>query len=349
MRIFKILLLLACGLALLVGPVSCGDDDDGGTDSDTDTDSDSDSDSDADTDTDTDSDGDGGNVVYAVSLTPSQDDVSGSYVYDAGNFKVYQLPGSGTAYTAADGASVDQDGLMFDLGNGSLLTTEYNDDYEVIEVEVGDETIKVFQAPLGEWTPLFDTVGLDALFYIDPYYGRLADNGISVSIEAPGNWSDGDTGTTYMLGDYNNGIEEVGYSYIYQVGGGCVLEGETEDHVEVGTLANCGEATYDGGRVATSNIPRLGWVGIKKDDPDPEEYPSACIATITGTLVDPDDNPIANVKGAVQICNPNCANYDTDADGRFTLEMDTGEDECIDFDFSPDEPLQYIHVTIMDF
>jgi hypothetical protein len=181
---------------------------------------------------------------FSVALAPTQAEISDQgaddYVVDVGTYYQYALPATGAAYTEADGASVSQDGVAFELEPGAL---------SAMETPLPDATVKVLRFPLDEWVPPFDTVGLDALYFLSPYWAEIDGGGAQLTIDLPSGWAAGDTGTVYNLGDFANGV-------FLSCGG--------EDQPQ-GELAECGTAAVEAGKVVTTPINRLGWVGLKKD------------------------------------------------------------------------------------
>ena len=151
-----------------------------------------------------------------------------------------ELPSESVEYTSSGGASVDLSGVRMDLQPGALGEQ--------------DADIKVFRAPFDEWEPRFDDIGMDALYFLSPYWYTVTGTGVELSIGPPDGWQDGDTGVLYMLGDYAGDQSYLSY----------YLECEGEE-VPVGDLVPCGSVEMSGGRVVTDPVLRFGWVGLKKD------------------------------------------------------------------------------------
>lgn len=177
---------------------------------------------------------------YAVAYRPSQQDVSdqGSddFDLDLGTHKYYALSASATAYTAAAGASVDQDDLSFDAPAADLGAS--------------DLEIKIRRIDLAQEIPPFVPAGLqlDALYYLSPYF-TSSSAGLELHFDAASlGWSAGDTGTLYMLGGFAN-------FHFLECNGSDVGDGD---------FANCGSASVVNGEIVSSRLPQLGWVGLAK-------------------------------------------------------------------------------------
>ncbi len=213
---------------------------------------------------------DGNHARYSVSYEPTTDELSDDGVFDIGDLFLYELPSESVEYSASSGASVSLSDVSFELSSNSLLTKSFvAETSEVETIPVEQVTIKVFKAvPFDDWNVPFNYLDLDALYFIGPYWAQLKDGGIVIEIEPPSGWAEGDTGTLYMLGEYDNGIEEIFSDFIYQSTDNgnpvCVNDKESNEKLDVGHLGECGIATVTNGKVITTPIPRFGWIGIKK-------------------------------------------------------------------------------------
>lgn len=214
-------------------------------------------------------DNSGGYAAYGAAYTPGQEAVSDKgaddYEYDLGTLVLYELPAEKVDYSAEDGASVDVSGVSFHLPAKSLVGREWDQDAtDFVDVPAETAEIRVFEAPLDGWKPPFDTVGLDALYFIAPRWAKLAGEGVSLSIAPPDGWSEGDTGTLYILADDVGGLGTMPEYIVGNDSGECLTSVDVLDKEPGGELADCGVAEMKDGRVITPPIPRLSWIGLKK-------------------------------------------------------------------------------------
>jgi hypothetical protein len=187
-------------------------------------------------------------VHYIVAYTPTQEQVSDlspdDFDLDVGVHYFYDAPEQTSAYTPETGASVDLDGVQIDIQPG----------------ELGDEDLEIgaLRFPIDEWVPPFvdnplleETVGsVDVLYFFVPYWTGVAEGtGLVLSIEPPDGWTEVDTGKVYVLGDFV-------LDYLYF---------PDETIVPRGEFVEWGDTSYLDGRLLTPPIPRLGWIGLKKD------------------------------------------------------------------------------------
>jgi hypothetical protein len=183
---------------------------------------------------------------YTVAYEPTQEEVSDQgaddFVFDMGTLKQFALPSEAGEYTTSGGATIsDLDGVSFELGAGDIACPEAADTCAV----------HAFEFPLDEWTPPFvhDGLALDVLYYLDPYLAEVS-GGVELHIDpAAAGWTGSDTGTVWVLGDFNVG-------YFTNCGG---------DDLPLGHMEPCVSATHDGGEIVTEPVPFLGWIGLVKD------------------------------------------------------------------------------------
>ena len=180
---------------------------------------------------------DGTHTQYAIAVKPeTQAEIDADFNFDTGTHYYYPLPGTGDDYTDTGGATVtDLDGVSFDVPPGALGTD--------------DALIQVMEFPLASWTPPFlGDVTPDVLYFMAPYFFELATDVVLHIDPTSAGWSNGDTGTLYILGDYYPGYLDCGNG---------------DEHI--GEFVECGDAGWTGGEIVTSGINRLGWVGLVKD------------------------------------------------------------------------------------
>jgi len=183
----------------------------------------------------------GGWTQYSVSFKPAQDEVSDlgvdDFDLDLGTHYYYRLPGDKVQYTPENGADISNiSGLSFSVPPGDLGEEQ--------------QQVRVLRFPLKGEKPAFvpSNLDLDVLYFVAPYYVK-SKSGIVFHIDASAlGWQQGDKGTIYMLGDFAN------LNHL-ECGG---------NQVEVGTMAPCGEATFENGEIKTDPLPLLGWFGVKK-------------------------------------------------------------------------------------
>ncbi len=211
---------------------------------------------------------------YEFLNIPTQEDISDQgeddFHYDIGIIKLYELPNESVAYSAKSGASINLSDVTFDLDADSLLGETYDENLkELVDAPIQNATIKVFKAPLSDWDVPFSPGDIDALYYISPYWVRLKDQGISLTIEPPDNWTEGNRGTLFILGSFASDVAEAS-GYIYKTSdsnGRCLADNcEACDYstVKEGAFTDCGSVTFENGKLITTPIPRFGWIGIKK-------------------------------------------------------------------------------------
>jgi hypothetical protein len=216
-------------------------------------------------------------ATYEYLATPSQDQISDEgpddYTYDLGDLHLYKLPTNASGvYRPLTGANINASGFSLIMPADSLVKNDRNiGDVPITE----NQEIRIFKAPLDTWDPPF-AKNMDALYFIDPNWAKIAGDGVSVSIDAPSNWSDGDIGSLFLLGGYISNwgnpdvVDSAAYIYFKDVNGtpNCVNNNDgsigDEEEIHEGEFANCGKAVYDGGKIVTDPMPRFTWVGIKK-------------------------------------------------------------------------------------
>lgn len=210
----------------------------------------------------------GNYATYSVAFSPTQAEVSDEgptdFEMDLGEHVLYEVDHPGVPYSVSDGASVDHGGLSFTLAPGSLVEAMWDSETkQVVDTPVDSETIRVMKAPLEEWSPGFDHLGLDALYFVGPFWAKLSE-GVSFTIAAEPSWSDGDTVEVYFLGEYSSSWGgEADYVY-FDEDGSCTSSPTAHGHIGIGELGMCGTAVVVGGAVSTPPLPRLGWIGLKK-------------------------------------------------------------------------------------
>lgn len=181
---------------------------------------------------------------YSLAFAPTQEEISAEFEYDLGEFARFTLPTDGTAYTAAGGATVtDLEGVSFDVAAGGLGDT--------------DCEIRVFSHPLDGDTPRFvpADVTLDALFFFSPYFWGVPDEaeGLSLGIDAASvGWTDGDTGSYYLLGDFASS--------------NFVACPDASEDLQLGHFEACGTVTAAAGVIPIPDFAVLGWLGLAKDE-----------------------------------------------------------------------------------
>ncbi len=198
---------------------------------------------------------------FIAGYEPTQQDISDDCSYNLGKLSLYTLPKDGVSYTRQNGAGIDIAGVSFELEPGSLVENVLDDaGTEMVDKPIDEAVIKVFKAPLNEWNPPFNYIDLDAVYFIGPYWTKLAGEGVRLSIDPPEGWSEGDTGTFYMLSNYVPG------NLIARSGDreSCIWQGLMIDYVRESELAECGTAVVKDGKVVTPPIPMTAWIGLKK-------------------------------------------------------------------------------------
>jgi hypothetical protein len=208
---------------------------------------------------------------YAFVRHPTREDISDSgeddFDLNVGILSLYTLPPGGATFDPAAGASVDLDGLAFELPAGGIVKRVVEDDIPIDH----EQAVRVFKAPLDTWNPPFGDSPLDALYFIAPRWAKLAGEGVALSLEPPPGWADGDVGTVLLLGGYtsNYGDDAVRdrSAFIYRGDDGRCINSDDHDaleQVDDGVFTACGTATMTSGRLVTSPIPRFTWIGISK-------------------------------------------------------------------------------------
>ena len=206
---------------------------------------------------------------YAFLTVPTQETVSDNgtddFDLDIGELAVYALPEESATYTSADGAEIDLSGLTATIPPDGLIK---QDGGEEISIDY-KQAVRVFEAPLDEWTPPFADVPLSALYFMGPRWARLAGDGVPLTIDAPPGLEEGDEVPVYLLGSYGSdwGDPEVSDDpdFLYVTPNGrCVNDtGEADlDWTADGVFQPCGTATVENGRLTTPPLPRLTWVGL---------------------------------------------------------------------------------------
>ena len=205
---------------------------------------------------------------YAFVRHPTQEEISDlgddDFDYAVGDLSLYELPAESAVYTPAGGASVNLSGVAFELAPGALVKAAVSEDVPIAH----DQEIRVFEAPLDEWTPPFVDVELDALYLITPRWAKLSGDGVVLAIDPPSSWQEGDTGELYLLGGFVSEwgdpdvISKGEHIYLAEDHSACLASGEGLETVEDGVLAGCGSAEVTGDRIVTAPIPRFTWVGI---------------------------------------------------------------------------------------
>jgi hypothetical protein len=204
---------------------------------------------------------------YVVHFEPTDKDVSGGD-YDLGKLQLHKLNGDSEKYTALDGATVDMKGVSYSLVPGALEEWVFDSVAgQMVMQPIEKADLRVFKASLDDGKPPFNYLGLDALYYLGPYWTKVKNYGVVLSIEAPGGEPDGTTGTLYML---SNDSPKGGLAYFDGLRH-CVWVDNSSDHYAESALANCGQVVVIEGKVVTPPVPILGWVGIIMDEPDTEE------------------------------------------------------------------------------
>lgn len=190
---------------------------------------------------------DDGRVRYVAEIFPTQEQISDEgpddFELDLGTHYWWAKPAPTRSYTPEEGATVDESGVQFEIPPGALGTEP---------LDVG-----VFRFPLEEWIPPFianpfstaTVAHADGLYYLSPYWQQVVGEGLVLTIDPPEGWTDVDTGTLYILGDW------VWY-YLELPGIG---------EVPVGEVVELGPITYEGGKLVTPPVPILGWLILVKD------------------------------------------------------------------------------------
>ena len=93
-----------------------------------------------------------------------------------------------------------------------------------------------------------------------PYWTKLDAPGVSLAMDPPDGWEEGDTGTFYLLAEYETG-SVIAPS---EDGATCIWQQSTVGYIQESTLAECGTATVIDGQVITPPVPIFGWIGLKK-------------------------------------------------------------------------------------
>ncbi len=214
----------------------------------------------------------GTHADYSTSYAPTQEEVSdqghNDVIFDVGTLILYELPAEGVPYNAQNGATVEMSGLSFEMPPGSLIAKDGD-----IDKPVDKSTIKILKAP-ADWDAPFDEIGLDALYFIGPYWAELAKGGVPLHIDPPDGWTDGDIGVVYILSEAMMGLG-ASMGYITEVTDqcanpddpcpGCLSEDDPlSDYANIGELTDCGTAVFKDGKVVTAPIPRFGWIGIER-------------------------------------------------------------------------------------
>jgi hypothetical protein len=212
--------------------------------------------------------GGGAHAMYSGSFEPTAEELGEGGILDVGTLTLYALPEPVANYSAEAGVSVDSEGLRFTLPPGALVELEYDVGGDPILVPVAEAPMRVFAAPLADWTPPFGKdVEPELLYFVGPYWALLVEP-VSIRMDVSGRWPDGTSVDVYMLGEY---LSEWGGAsdYIYHgQDGACMASGSLSDYITVGEFASCGQATVESGVLETPPMPRLGWYGLKARDVD---------------------------------------------------------------------------------
>lgn len=211
---------------------------------------------------------------YAFVRRPTQADVSdlgeSDFDLDLGDLALYRLPPSSVTYTPGQAASVDTGDIAFEVPADGLVKRPLGDEQDV-PLE-NPQPIRVFEAPLSEWSPPFVETPPDALYYLAPRWAKLAAPGVALSIAPPAGWRDGNTGTMRLLGrlatdfEADEGLDAS--EHIYRDDNGICIntdDDSTVEQVEDGFLEPCGPVEMVDGRIVTPPIPRFTWVAIYGD------------------------------------------------------------------------------------
>ncbi len=210
----------------------------------------------------------GNYATYSVAFRPTQQDVSDTgptdFEFDLGEHVLYAVDHAGVSYTGSEGAAVAHEGLSFTLAPGALVEATWDSQLkQSVDVPVESEAVRVMKAPLDAWEPGFDHVGLDALYFVGPFWAKLSE-GVSFEVAAHPSWSDGDTVEVYFLGEYTSSWGgEPDYVY-FDENGACTAAPTEHGHIGIGEMGLCGTAVVEDGAVSTPPLPRLGWIGLKK-------------------------------------------------------------------------------------
>ena len=207
---------------------------------------------------------------YSFVLRPTTEDISdgGSddHTLDIGNLALYELPSTSETYVPSTGATVDLEGVSFELPPDGLIKESLKRELTPLELE---HEIRIFEAPLDEWEPPFSETLPDALYYVGPRWAQVADPGVVLSLAPPDGWSEGDVGTMALLGSWRTtyanyeGLIRSEYMYLTDAGR-CVNESDENERVPEGFTAECGEVEVKEGRIITPPIPRLTWIAVFK-------------------------------------------------------------------------------------
>lgn len=210
----------------------------------------------------------GNYATYSVAFSPTQEEVSDQgptdFEFDLGEHILYAVKHTGVSYSRSAGASVSHEGLSFTLAPGALVEAAWDSETKrVVDTPVDSKTIRVMKAPLDEWTPGFDHVELDALYFVGPFWAKLFE-GVSFEVAADPSWSNGDTVEVYFLGEYSSSWGgEADYVY-FDEDGACTATPTEHGHIGIGELGLCGTAVVKDEAISTPPLPRLGWIGFKK-------------------------------------------------------------------------------------
>lgn len=209
-------------------------------------------------------------AAYSFVMRPTTSDISdgGSddFTLDVGDLALYELSASSETFVPSSGVVVDLEGVSFELPPEGLVKESLNGEVSPLEYE---HEIRVFKAPLEQWDAPFLETTPDALYFIGPRWAQVDDPGVTLSLEPPDGWSDGDVGKMILLGswrtDYATSEGLIHSDYMYRtVDGLCVNDSEGNEQIAEGFVAECGEIEMTNGRIVTPPIPRLTWIAISK-------------------------------------------------------------------------------------
>ncbi len=183
-------------------------------------------------------------TTYVVAFAPTQEELSEDSVLAIGTHYVYPVSGDTTQYVPGSGAQ-----LLDGTQSGLTINIEPN------EMGAIEQTIEAYRFPLDDTHPPFlESYDPDVLYYLTPYFAQFEGPSdphlVDIEIDAASvdGWSDGDTGTLYMLGDLHNGYLDCGSGEIEVAD---FVPGDETDTVEDGKIK--------------AQIPRFGWVALKKE------------------------------------------------------------------------------------
>lgn len=206
-------------------------------------------------------------ATYSFVMRPTTKDISpDDFTLDVGDLALYELPSAQETFVPSSGAVVDLEGVSFELPPNGLVKESLTREVSPLELE---HDIRVFKAPIEKWKPPFCETTPDALYFIGPRWAQVDEPGVTLSLEPPDGWSNGDVGKMTLLGSwrttYSNYEGLIRSEYMYRTNDGlCVNESEGHERIPEGFVAECGEIEMKNGRIVTPPIPRLTWIAISK-------------------------------------------------------------------------------------